>query len=196
MALTAAGLALPWVSRITWPTNQPMAWGLALTACAWPGLAAIRRSMMASSAPVSLTWARPCFSTISVGRPLAGPHVLEDLLGDLGGDDSLFLEPHQLGDVVGPRSGCPRSPARPWPGGQQVVGHPVGHQLGVAPFGGRLEKVGPRRLDDQHAGVVGGEAVLGLQPALLASGSSGRLASIALTHAGSRSSGSRSGSGK
>src|SRR5262249_9989582 len=73
MSLTAAGLALPWVSFITWPTNQPIAWGLSFTAAALSGLAAIRASTIFSMAPVSLTCTRPCFSTMALGLPSPVP---------------------------------------------------------------------------------------------------------------------------
>ncbi len=69
MSLTAAGLALPPVAFMTWPTNQPSDWGFSATPAALSGLAAMISSMAFSIAPVSVTCLRPCFSTTSVGEP-------------------------------------------------------------------------------------------------------------------------------
>src|SRR5690606_36438127 len=68
-SLTACGLAFPPVAFMTWPTNQPTAWGLALACSTLSGLAAITLSTAASMAPVSVTCLRPRFSTISAGSP-------------------------------------------------------------------------------------------------------------------------------
>ena len=57
--------------------------------------------------------------------------------------------------------GRQRDAGHPAEGGVEI-GELEGLDDGVAPLGGGLEEVGPRALDDQHAGVVGREAVLGL----------------------------------
>ena len=53
MSFTAAGLALPPVSRITWPTNQPSACGRSLTASALSGFAAMILSIAAAMAGIA-----------------------------------------------------------------------------------------------------------------------------------------------
>ncbi|MNW70722.1 hypothetical protein D3C74_501520 [compost metagenome] len=60
---------MPPVAFMTWPTNQPMAWGFSATAAALSGLAAMISSTAFSMAPVSVTCFRPCFSTTSAGEP-------------------------------------------------------------------------------------------------------------------------------
>ena len=189
----AVGLAC-----ITWPTNQPIACGLAFTASAWPGLAAIssstRRLQGAGVADL-----REAARLDDLGRrPLPGPHALEHLLGDLGGD-------HRRPRAARPgrrhlRRGMGLSldvEAVLGQARQQFVGDPVGDQLGVAALRGALEIVGARaaRSPARRRHRSRGHTALNSR-ARLASGSSGRPASISLIQAGSSSSGSRSGSGK
>src|SRR5258706_1198529 len=66
-SLTACGLALPPDDFITWPTNQPISWGLARACSTLSGLAAMMSSTTFSIAPKSVTWVKLFSATYSRG---------------------------------------------------------------------------------------------------------------------------------
>ena len=88
IALTCAGLALPFVAAITLPTSELNAFSLpARNSATIAGLAAITSSTIFSIAPASEICVRPFAAMIASASPLlAGPHRVEHVLRDLAGD--------------------------------------------------------------------------------------------------------------
>ena len=68
-SLTACGLALPPDAFITWPTNQPIAFGLVLASPTLSGFLATMSSTSFSIAETSVTCFKPRSSTIARGSP-------------------------------------------------------------------------------------------------------------------------------
>ena len=66
-SLITAGLALPPVTFINWPTHQPKALGLVSASSTLSGLAAIKASTVASIRPVSVSCFKPSRSTMMEG---------------------------------------------------------------------------------------------------------------------------------
>ena len=68
-SFTACGLALPPEAFITWPTNQPSAFGFVFASATLSGFLAMISSTTFSIAPVSVTCFMPRASTIARGSP-------------------------------------------------------------------------------------------------------------------------------
>src|SRR5208282_322918 len=68
-SLTACGLALPPEAFITWPTNQPIAFGFVLAAPTLSGFLPMMSSTSFSIAEKSVTCFNPLVSTIARGSP-------------------------------------------------------------------------------------------------------------------------------
>ena len=90
MALTWPGLALPFVAAITLPTSELNAFSLpARYSATMAGLAAITSSTIFSIAPASEICLQALRPMIASALAFAGPHGVEDFLGDLAGDGAV-----------------------------------------------------------------------------------------------------------
>ena len=198
VSLTACGLALPPDAFITWPTNQPIAFGLVLASATLSGFLAMMSSTVFSIAP-------------SVGDLL---HAA--LLDDVRAGRRLRSRRSRTDPWRSCRKSCrrairsrmaPSCAARHRRGrdvlalfiepAEQFVDHPIGGGLGVAPFGDRFEIVGGLALGHQDAGVIGRERKVAHEARLLLVGQFGQLRfQLVDVSLPSNSSGSRSGSGK
>ena len=92
---------MPPVAFITWPTNQPMACGFSFTWAAWPGLAAIRSSMIFSSSPVSASQLGSIVDLIGEGT-ISGKIAkdLFEIVWSEGGDPRALVEARGLKQVT------------------------------------------------------------------------------------------------
>ncbi|CRR45324.1 hypothetical protein PAERUG_E16_London_17_VIM_2_04_14_05465 [Pseudomonas aeruginosa] len=99
-----------------------------------------------------------------VGGTLAVGHGFEDHLGDLAGDGVVLDAQDHAAQLLGGHRGLLDLQAVLVEQAAQLDHHPVGRQLGVAADAlDLLEVVGHLAAGGQHAGIVGGQAVLALE---------------------------------
>ena len=162
-SLTACGLALPPDAFITWPTNQPIAFGLVLASATLSGfLAMIVVDELFDRRNVGHLLQSARFDDRARVAALV-PDDLEHVLGDLAGDRAVGRSDR------GWRRAAPQSPAtrqcllpsllsRPASSLMTQLAASFGSRFLPAPaphaLDDRFEKFGGLALGDEHAGVV------------------------------------------
>ena len=120
-----------------------------------------------SIAPVSVTCFMPRASTIARGSPPSLQTISNRSLAILPEIDALADQVEDRAELRGGDRRVRNLLAFLVQPAGQLVDHPVGRSLGVAPLGDRLEEVRGRALGHQHAGVIGREPVSLHEPRLL-----------------------------
>ena len=208
IALTCAGLALPFVAAITLPTSELNAFSL--PARNFGDDRRVRREhvvddLLDRAGVGDLRRPLRGDDRVGVAAVLAGPHRVEDVLGDLAGDRAVGDAPRAARRVAAAR------PARRAMSSSVAVER--GREFAEHPVRGELARVPRDRAPASHASLRSRRASLAARGerrrvrartartratkrAFIASGSSGIAARTRSIHASSIASGGRSGSGK
>ncbi len=162
-SLTACGLALPPDDFITWPTNQPIAFGFALASATLSGLLAMMSSTTFSIAPRSVTCFMPRASTIARGSPPSAQTISNRSLAILPEIVPSAIRSRMAPSCAAETGDAAMSRAFLVEPAEQLVDHPVGGELRsrrarAPPPANGLEIVRGLALGDQHAGVVSATA--------------------------------------
>ena len=198
-SLTRAGLALPWVARMTWPTKEAIelvAAGAVFGDLVGVGGRAPRRSRP-RSAPESVTWRSPFASTIARGIGAGCDHFGEDVLGEPAGDRAVGDQVDQCPQLLGRdrrrfdarrRAGSTRRTNRPSPNWPPPWGRARRQPARRTARSPSRRPAHPRHRPTSHKPTRNAPSSRRATPA-----SSARSRA---THWGSSTSGDRSGSGK